>query len=254
MKILHCLAVFILFSGGLLAGTIDPSVQDQKYIEYAEGFPFVGQYIGVGPNSQPIIGSVVAHMDDIVLTAAHVVENSSSSFIHINGNLIKVKKHIVHEKYRTNVYGYFDIAIAILEKKIGLEWYPDLYERKDEVSQICSLSGFGKTGTFHTGAIILDSKQRAGSNRIDSIDRGLLVCTPSVSGRTALEFLIASGDSGGGLFINNRIAGIHSCVMGMGKLSNSEYGSESGHTRISDHTQWIRDNIHILKAIPHEKK
>lgn len=244
----------MLFSANLLAGTIDPTVKDQKYLEYAEGFPFVGQYLGIGSDGNPILGSAVAYMDDIVLTAAHVVEDSKSSFIHINGLLIKVKKHIVHEKYRTNAYGYFDIAVIILDKNIGLKWYPRLYESQDEISKICSLSGFGKTGTFKTGATILDSKQRAGSNKIDSIDRGLLICTPSTGPKTALEFLIASGDSGGGLFIDGRIAGIHSCVIGIGKKSNSEYGSESGHTRISDHIEWIRKNINILKAIQHEKK
>jgi secreted trypsin-like serine protease len=57
-----------------------------------------------------------------------------------------------------------------------------------------------------------------------------------------LEFLIASGDSGGGLFIDNKLAGIHSCVMTVGKNPQSKYGEESGHTRISNFIEWIEDN------------
>ena len=236
-------------SNSVSAGTIDPNNQDQKYLDYATGFPFVGQFVGVTHNKTPVFGSIVAYKDDIILTAAHVFEDSSLCWVYINGHLIKIKNHIVHEKYSPNVFGYCDIAVGILDKNIGLKWYPELYEDRDEISKICSLSGFGLTGTFNTGAIISDSKQRAGSNKIDNIDRGLLVCTPSISPKTSLEFLIASGDSGGGLFIGNRLAGIHSCVMADNKSPNSNYGTESGHTRISDHISWIKSTIKALKDI-----
>jgi len=254
MKILRFLVALVFFSGSLLAGTIDPNTKDEEYLDYATGFPFIGQFMGISSDNNPISGSVVAYKDDIILTAAHVIENSHNSLVHINNKIIKIKKHIVHEKYHTNVYGYFDIAVGLLDNSIDLKFYPELYENKDEISKICSLSGFGKSGNFKTGAVFFDNKQRAGSNKIDYIDRGLLVCTPSGHNKTALEFLIASGDSGGGLFIGNRLAGIHSCVMAVGKLSNSEYGSESGHTRISDHVTWIRDNINLLRAEANEKK
>lgn len=254
MKVLHFLVVLLIVSKIGLAGTIDPNIVDQKYIDYANGFPFVGQFIGVNKDKQQILGSVVAHKEDVIITAAHVIEGSTLSWVYINGHLIKIKQQAIHENYKSNIFGYNDIAIGILEKNINLTWYPDLYEQTDEIDKICSLSGFGITGTFNTGAVISDNKKRAGSNKIDSIEKGLLICSPSKINKTSLEFLIASGDSGGGLFIGNRIAGIHSCVMTTKGSPNSSYGNESGHTRISDHTMWIRKNIKILKAIPNEKK
>jgi hypothetical protein len=254
MKTLLSFLLLLCFFGPVLAGTIDPNTSDKHYVEYATKFPFVGRFMGKNELNDLHFGSVVAHQDTIILTAAHVINRTQTQFVIINNSIIPIKKYIVHDKYNEKEFGYYDIAVAILEKPMGLEWYPDLYEDRDEVSQICSLSGFGMTGNFNTGAVVTDTEKRAGSNQIDFIDRGLLICSPSIKNKTSLEFLIASGDSGGGLFIGNRLAGIHSCVIGVGKKSESEYGSESGHTRISDHCEWIRKTIIQLKETINEKK
>jgi hypothetical protein len=66
--------------------------------------------------------------------------------------------------------------------------------------------------------------------------------------KTELEFLIASGDSGGGLFIDNKLAGINSCVMAVDKKPDSTYNDESGHTRISKFIGWIKENIEKKRA------
>ena len=51
--------------------------------------------------------------------------------------------------------------------------------------------------------------------------------------------LIGHGDSGGGLFIDKKLAGIHSCIYtGDGKLDSS-YKDYSAHTRVSLHKPWI---------------
>ena len=76
----------------------------------------------------------------------------------------------------------------------------------------------------------------------------MLLCTPSSKiNKTELEFMIAPGDSGGGLFIDNKLAGIHSCIMAEGHKAKSDYRTESGHTRISDHVDWINNTMLILK-------
>jgi len=124
-----------------------------------------------------------------------------------------------------------------------LDFYPDLYETEDEVGKLCSISGYGFYGTFDTGAISSDENGRAGTNMIDYIDNDLLICSPSRPDRTTeLEFIIATGDSGGGLFIEGRLAGINSCVLARDNKPNSSYTDESGHTRISKYKEWIRDN------------
>jgi len=58
-----------------------------------------------------------------------------------------------------------------------------------------------------------------------------------------MEFLIASGDSGGGLFIDKKLAGITSCVMTTDGNTDSNYNDERGHTRISQHINWIESTI-----------
>jgi hypothetical protein len=73
----------------------------------------------------------------------------------------------------------------------------------------------------------------------------MLICSPSYpqdSNRTSLEFFIASGDSGGGLFIDSRLAGINSCVMAIDRSPKSKYNEQSGHTRIQKFISWIEEN------------
>ena len=103
------------------------------------------------------------------------------------------------------------------------------------------MAGWGFTGTFNTGIEKADGKRRAGSNFIDRTERKILVCSPSKRHEktTELEYLIGSGDSGGGLFIDNKLAGIHSSVIGYDGKSNSTYTDESCHTRISLYSDWI---------------
>ena len=69
---------------------------------------------------------------------------------------------------------------------------------------------------------------------------GMIVCSvQGTKNQTSLEYLIGHGDSGGGLFIDKKLAGIHSCIYtGDGKLDSS-YKDYSAHTRISIHKNWI---------------
>ena len=243
-----CLILALLLSGSSLAGTIDPNTNDSKYINYGKNFVYIGQIIGLNHNSEPYYASGVAYQDNIVITAAHVLEQTKEQIFLINNKNLKIDCFIIHEKYNSQNFGYYDIAIIKLLEPIQLDWYPELYEEQNESGKICSLSGFGMTGTFHTGAVRSDNNKRAGSNIIDGIDRGMLVCTPSINiKKTDLEFLIAPGDSGGGLFIGNKLAGIHSCIMANGHKAKADYRTESGHTRISDHAPWIKQTIKTLQ-------
>jgi hypothetical protein len=228
-----------------IAGTRDPNIPDQKYIEYGQKFTYVGRLCGEYQNGEKFCASAVAIDDHHILTAAHVVDGSKICYITINDKKICVNKITSNKDFDYNQYGKADIAIGYCEESIGLEFYPELYTEEDEVNKICCISGFGLTGNFTTGATYSDSKRRAGSNYIDKIDSDLLICNPSkkhTENYTSLEFLIASGDSGGGLFINNKLAGINSCVMAVGQSPSSKYNEDSGHTRISKFVEWIKKN------------
>lgn len=248
MKKILLALIFIFYTISCCAGTIDPDTSDSKYIEYGSKFVYIGQIIGMLQTDEPYYGSCTALSDKIIITAAHVLSKTKNHIVFINNKKISLNQIILHQNYDENRYGYNDIALASLDSKIGLEWYPSLYENRNETGKLCSLSGFGATGTFETGYNKSDKYRRAGSNVIDSIDRGMLLCTPSSKiNKTELEFMIAPGDSGGGLFIGNRLAGIHSCIMGNGHKAKSDYRTESGHTRISDHVDWINNTILALK-------
>lgn len=250
IKILFLLLISIIYLvNGCFAGTIDPNTGDSHYIEYGSKFNYIGQIVGLTLDKQPYYASGVAYQDTIVITAAHVLSQTQDQIFFINNKKINFDTFVIHQKYRPENFGYYDIGIIKLQEPMRLDWYPNLYEDKNESGQICSLSGFGMTGTFNTGAIKSDSNKRAGSNIIDGIDRGMLVCTPSISNKkTQLEFLIAPGDSGGGLFIGNKLAGIHSCIMANGHKAKADYRTESGHTRISDHIEWINKTIKLLQV------
>lgn len=237
------LIIFIILIGSTLAGTIDPGTPDSKYLEYAKQFTFVGKVCGKNEKGISYFASGVAIDSHHILTAAHVVKDCGSCFFYINNKEYCVYKVVYSKKHETS-FGAGDIAIGFIQEDLNLDLYPSLYTESDEIEKLCDISGFGMTGTFLSGPNIGDTKQRAGSNRIDYIENELLVCSPSKGkDKTNLEFLIASGDSGGGLFIDGKLAGINSCVFVSKGSPNSKYGTESGHTRVSRYIDWIKENI-----------
>ena len=247
----HFLAYFIFFLISSIAycGTIDPSTPDSKHVEYGSKFVYIAKVHGTTTDTNPYFGSGVAYRSNIVVTAAHVVKGVSTCKVSINNKTINVSQIIAHPKYKAERFGYYDIAICLLEDEIGLGWYPELYTGRDEIGKICAIAGYGTAGDFVVGANKTDNNLRAGSNIIDGLDKGLLICSPSKNNKTELEYCIASGDSGGGLFINNKIAGINSCVIHDKGQVRSTYGTLSGHTRVSDHIKWINQTLSIIKEV-----
>jgi hypothetical protein len=236
----------LLLANVAAAGTRDPETPDSKYVSYGEKFECIGKLCGKYKNGTNYCASAVAIKPRWIVTAAHVVQNSEICFVTIKDKKILVKKINYPKEFEEGKFGHYDIAIGNCDEDMGLDFYPVLYENKDEVGKICSMSGYGITGTFHTGTKISDNKKRAGSNYIEHIDRDLLVCSASrrrEKSFTELEFIIGSGDSGGGLFIDGKLAGINSCVLASDKSPDSTYGDESGHTRISKYLDWINENI-----------
>lgn len=247
-KIIIPLLLVLILSSNLISGTIDPNTPDNKYIEYGKKFSYIGLILGQKNDDSHYSGSAVAAKDLIIITAAHLFYESKQAAVMINKKLIPIKTIIVHNDYDYDKFGKYDIAVCLLSSTIGLEWYPELYEDIDESGKICSLAGFGATGNFIDGAKKSDGSKRAGSNMVDDVNDFLLFCSPSITfNKTELEFLIASGDSGGGLFIGNKLAGIHSGTIETKKeKGKSKYGSISVHTRISSHKTWIEETIHNL--------
>jgi hypothetical protein len=235
--------VLICLCSILQGGTIDPNRSDAEYIKYGEQHACVLPIMGFYNDkvSTPFRGSCVLIDNNIFLTAAHIVKNSMLEFVVWDDKAYLCDKIIIHENFVPEKLGFNDIAIGLLLKPIYLDFYPALYTDADEVGKISSQSGFGFTGNFNNGYIRnnFDNKRRAGSNIVENIEKNLLICSLTDKPHTALEILIAPGDSGGGLFINQKLAGIHSCVYAKDGKTDSSYGDTSGHTRISDYVKWI---------------
>lgn len=226
------------------SGTIDPSIPDHKYIDYGAKFYCVVRIKGIYQDETAFAASAVLIDDHHFLTACHVLQNCKSCSIFIDDKEYPILNITLNKNFDKE-FGVGDIAIGYSEKSFGLDYYPPLYEDTEEVGKVCAISGYGLTGTFITGCKKHDGKKRAGSNMIDRTYRDLLICSPSRLGdkdHTSLEFIIASGDSGGGLFIGGKLAGINSCITAFNRSPNSSYGEEACHTRISNFIDWINSN------------
>lgn len=237
------ITISLLVSLQSFGGTIDPRVPDEKYVKYGNDHKCVLKLKGKFRRKSeekaiPFEASAVAIKPYWIATAAHVVQNAEEVRVVIGGREIKVSKIFVEKDFDENKLCKNDIAIGCCDEDLGLDYYPDLYEEEDEVGKVASMCGYGITGNLSTGCSVSDGKKRAGSNIIQRTEEHCLVCV-TTDRRTELEFLIGPGDSGGGLFIDGRLAGVNSFVMADDKNPNSDYGDESGHTRISMYRKWI---------------
>ena len=238
------MALCLSIPASIFAGTIDPNTPDSKHLEYGAKFHHVVKiccFDGKGLSC----GSAVVIDPHWILTAAHVVENCQTWTITIKDKPYKLSKVILNPNYKTDNFGYDDIALGYSEEKLEFDYYPSLYESSDETGKLCCMAGWGFTGNFNTGYSFSDGKIRGGSNFIDGIERNVLMCSPSKRHQksTELEYLIASGDSGGGLFIDGKLAGIHSSVVAVDGKPDSTYTDQSCHTRVSKYAEWVKNTM-----------
>lgn len=226
-----------------IAGTIDPRKSDEKHLQYGAKFHCVARIECRNVTERwKQAASCVIISPRHALTAAHVVKNCDEiAVLCDDGSRHEVVKVIECPDFKEQKNKTGDLAVCVVKQEFSLDFYPALHGLLDEPGQVASIAGYGLTGTFETGARVSDGKKRAGSNVIDRAERDLLICSIDGHRRTELEFLIASGDSGGGLFLGNELAGINSFLMVAGRSPSSKYGEESAHTRISVHKDWIEE-------------
>lgn len=248
--LLYTCFIALSLLGASFAGTIDKNVPDEKYIDYGKKHECVVQLKGTfGEQKQTYNASAVIIRPKIILTAAHVINSAQDCYIILNDENINILFGVMLSEYKEENIGPYDLAICYLEKDATIKYYPELYDNNDEVGKICSISGFGFTGTYANGMSKFDGKKRAGSNIVDQIISGMLVCSVNKPPKTSLEFLICHGDSGGGLFIDQKLAGINSCIMTDDGKLDANYNEDSLHTRISTHKQWIDSMIEKLEKL-----
>lgn len=239
--------LFLFFTNTVSAGTRDPNTADSQYVEFGKQFKNVRRLRGIVTYNEKETyqyGSAVIIKPHWVLTAAHVAEDAKELTILDDANSkFPLTKIIVHDEYAHDKIGYHDIALGYSPEDFNLEFYTPLYTDSDELGKAVTIAGYGFHGTFLTGMQENDSQRRAGHNKVEGIERAVLVCRPDITNRFPLEFIITPGDSGGGLFIGNKLAGINSMLMAIDKKPDGTYTDEAAHTRVSLYYDWVNAQI-----------
>jgi len=191
-----------------------------------------------------------------VLTAAHCVTDNNGV---MNTNSVATtfqlpsgtqtfnsQSILVHPDWNGNFDVGFDLALITLDTFVPDE-VPrhDIYRGADEVGQIVSKAGYGRSGNGNDGDVINDGLKRSGLNRYDALGDVFSTVpgsSPTPGSQLAFDFddgttghdafgffeaqlngsglgdlglgddevMSAPGDSGGPTFINNQIAGVTS--------------------------------------------
>lgn len=243
-------------SAAVFSGTIDPQTPDAEYVEFGKQFPCVVQIKAkkqLTPTSARIgVASAVIVAPHWIVTAAHVIDDDyDSAYVLKTAEDVEDKRYvldrlIMHPQFDPSVVGFHDIALCHTPQDFGLDFYVNIQKTCTEVGKVATISGWGSTGTFYTGYHKNDNIRRAGRNKIDAAVKSVLLCTPSrPSYGAALEFMICPGDSGGGLFIGNNLAGIVSYISAPAVVGNpkAKYGDTSAFTRVSIYSDWILEHI-----------
>jgi hypothetical protein len=289
------LAVFLVWLALLttsmtsFGGIIIDGVPDSNYTTYAAQFAASGRLLG---GSGPASGTLIA--PNWVLSVGHAL-NATTFQPGGVGTIYNVDQVIYHPTFVANGfnlrYGY-DIALYRLSTPVVGVTPANIYRGSLEVGETASLTGFGVTGVGVNpspgGAIV----HRAGTNDLDAVidlsngpmgqvgaqDSVLIFDFDAPNGQgapgqyntllspfassaapTTLEYHLAGGDSGGGVYIEDGgqffLAGLNSAVenqqsfynsLGLmlpGNTNNFGYGAIGYLTRVSSFQTFIDSNI-----------
>ena len=236
--------ILVLSNTFLFAGTHRPDVPDTKFVEYGAKFGCVMPVTTEIEANISGIGSCVVINEHWCITAAHVTSGAKNVYVMINGSKFHIDKVIINKEFNMDTnFGKGDISLLYSKKSFGKVFVPELYTGRDEVGKICTIAGYGYTGTFSTGAATgHDYKKRGGTNTIAGTMKEMLTCHANRGG-TRLEFIISAGDSGGGMFIDGKLAGISSLILTNNKTIKGVYGDTACFTRVSSYIEWINKHV-----------
>jgi hypothetical protein len=236
---------------------------DVLYTTLGNGFTSVGQIvIGGTGGSATLIGT------NWVLTAAHVNGGGGTGTFSLNGTSYNVTNVFTHPLWSGDVgVGGFDFCLGFIPG--GVAGTPTgYYAGNDELGRMSTSVGFGATGTGLTGATEAGGTKRGFTNFIDARNLpdlpGLLTDfdNPDGSGNslggpaglTALEGAVASGDSGGALFVDFfgtfLQVGVTSYAAGPVGEPFGKYGWLSGYADLTLGAEWIQQTTGIAPVTP----
>jgi hypothetical protein len=235
LRVLRPLLAAAALTTTALAGVRDDAIGDAHYLEYGQKFSGYTVFVA----SRQASGTGVLISPRWCLTAAHVAEAGADFKV----GKLTVSRVVIHPQFDPNKIAFYDVALLHLDRDAGRPYYPPLSAGRDNEGAVVSIAGYGVTGVMSDGVNrVGDALLRAGTARVSRATPETLVC-PIQRGGTALPFGIASGDSGGPMFLGGRLAGIASCTTCDGRdcIPCSRAGEEQVFVRVSAVRDWVME-------------
>ena len=259
------------------ASTIRHDRLDSSYTALGALFPATGRVTWPGFIAS---GNFIGNFGGFgwVLTAGHVVDDGTPPgqfdfFVNsTNYDGAEIFLAPSYTNFEESVAKGDDIALLRLATEVIGLTAANLYSGTDEVGEVGTHVGFGRTGTGLTGDTGGPGTKRGANNTIDGLGSDFFVdvgdqllddfdnpndTDDSVFGSNTpleLEGLIAPGDSGGGWYVDfgfgHELVGVHSFTATDDGSTDSDYGDISGSTRVSSHLSWIESTISPVPEPP----
>lgn len=263
----------------VLAGVIRHDVADANYLALgnAAAYAPVGQ-VTFTNNADWASGVLIG--EEWFVTAGHVVRSNflantpGNVQFTVGGNTYTANQIVLNPGYvHGQPYNGNDIAIVRLSSSVGNVDPARVYVGADELGELGTIVGFGRTGNGLTGMVASSAAKRGGTNDIDitgdafdaTWSSNVLLSDFDRPGHptysswgsstpTALEYLIAEKDSGAGLFIEVDgkigLAGVFAFALFNADGISYGYGDAMAATRVSGHYAWMGSYISDLSTVP----